>query len=355
MCGAKDSMSFLDLRWRKKKPTPPAPTPAPPPVVPPVGPSRPVRVTADVDGEILNRTYPYWPAAWVEPDGKVLCFVGHTDGRPRFFRVDLASGHAQRLGPLLNYTSTGEGVYFDARGELYLCDGPRLRRVQPLGTADTVVLDISETHPGCRLFQAHSDDSGLCHSATVERITSDGPYERIGTVVQCLSGRLFFQAIGTLDESAVTSDGAFLIIKEDDDNRVIDLTNGSERRIGDRDRALGHSDCGASFMVGEADKPDPGACVYWDLRQPLTVNNCRLLFPTLNMGHISVRGGRWLLSDATNLNISLVSPDGSVTVLHHHGIDSAGDYDKQVRAAMSPCGKVASYVADGVFYLLPVP
>lgn len=351
-------MRFLDLRWRKKKPTPTPPPVVPPVVPPPVSTSQPIPVTSEIDGEILNREYPYWPHAFVEPAGTVLCFVGHADGRPRFFRVDLASGHVDRIGARILYTGTGEGWYWTSAGDIMLCDGPRLKQVNPFTGAETIVLDISATHPGCDLFQAHSSDGDrdVAHSATVRRIVTDGSaYPKIGTVAQCLSGRLFFQAIGTLDESAVTSDGKFLIIKEDDDNRVIDLSNGAERRIADRDRALGHSDCGASCMVGEADKPDPGACVFWDLRQPLTVNHCRLLFPTLNMGHISVRGGRWLLSDATNLNISLVAPDGSVTVLHHHGIDAHGDYDKQVRASLSPCGTVASYVANGALYLLRMP
>lgn len=298
-----------------------------------------IRVTNENDGEILNRGYSYWSTAWIDPPtGLVLVFVGHADGRPKFFNVDLRSGTVLKLGALLGYQGTGEGWYFDVHGYVYLCDGPRLRRVHPITGHDTVVMDISDTNPGCRLWQAHSSDDGTTHSATVERITTDGPYERIGTMVQRHGSRRFIQAQGVLDESQVDASGRYLVIKEDDDNRILDLVDGSERRLSNADGALGHSDCGSGFAIGENDQI--GACVYLDLA---TLEQ-RPLFSTWGMGHVSVRAGRCLLSNDAHL--SLVAFDGSgVTPLIAHGM--TGDtYDHQVHANLDPTGRVAMYVSN---------
>lgn len=333
-------MSILDFRW-KKKPKPPAPTPVPPvpPLIDvvPVTPSRPIRVTDERDGEILNRGYSYWSQCWLDRAGAIFAFVGHADGQPKFFRID-PDGTVTRLGPKLSYSGTGEGMYWTPAGDIMLCDGPRLRRVNPFSGADEIVLDVSETHPGCDLWQAHSDDQGVSHSATVRHISSSGSYPKIGTVAQCLSGRLYWQALGTLDESHVTSDGSFVIIEEDNGNRIISLTNGSETKITDAEGALAHIDCGPGYMVGEDDQR--GACTYLDCR---TMER-RVLFQTWGMGHLSVRAGRCLLSGASQ--ISLVALDGSgVTPLVDHGMQGSG-YDFQVHGNLDPSGRVAAYVSN---------
>lgn len=340
-------MSILDLRWgrRKRKPTEPAPPPAPP-----IGPRTPMKVTDASDGELLNRTYSYWPNAWAGPDGRVTLFVGHADGRPKFFRVNLTTGHVERLGALLGYGGTGEGWYWDRAGYIFLCDGPRLRRVNPFTGHDTVVMDISQLHPGYRLWQAHSSEDGTVHSATVEKVVSEGAYPRLGTVAQRHGELMLFSAEGTLDESQVSADGGFLIIKENDDNRIIDLVTRDERRITNTEGALGHSDCGHGFAVGEDDQR--GACVHLDLR---TLER-RLLFPTWGMGVVSVRGGRCLVTNSRSL--SLVALDGSgLTHLIDHGMQGSG-YDFTCRANLDPTGTVALYLSNAAgrmdAYLLPV-
>lgn len=323
----------------------------------PAGPTGPplthgiLRVTDAQDGTLLNRTYSYWPNA-VVINGRALAFVGHADGRPRFFSVDLATGVVDRLGPLLSYHGTGEGLYFDADGLIYLCEGPRLRRVNLFTGDDTEVLDISDAHPGCILWQAHSSEDGLAHSATVKRVVSDGPYQAIGTVAVHHGTRHFFGAQGSLDESQIDASGRYLVIKEDDDNRIIDLQTGHETRIANADGAMGHSDCGHGFIVGEDDQI--GACVRMNLSD---VSDRTVLFGTWNMGHVSVRAGRCLLSDAAHL--SLVGLDGSgVTRLLEHGMVGSG-YDFQVHANLSPCGRVASYVSNAAgrfdLYLAVLP
>jgi hypothetical protein len=340
------------------EPPQPAPAPNPPDVRPPPSGSggfaldRLVRVTTEADGEFVNRGYSYWSQAVILGDA-AYAFAGNTDGHVYFFQVT-ANGRVTRLGALLPYTGTGEGWSWSASGDVYLLEGPRLRRVNPFSGDDRVVFDISDEHPNCILWQSHSSDSGQTHCATVKRIVNDGAYPAIGTVVFRNGRQEYFPAQGTLDESALAGD-EWLIIKEDDDNRIINLKTRETRIIRDHDRALGHSDCGPDFCVGEADKPDPGACVLWNLRD--LHRGPRILFPTIGMGHVSVRNGVCLLSDATYL--SLVSLDGgSFVPFLEHGMVGT-DYDHQVMANLDPSGRIAAFMSNRSgrmdLYLAPVP
>jgi hypothetical protein len=288
-------------------------------------------------------------------DGRAIVFAGHADERPRFFAVDLTSGSIERLGALVPYSGTGEGWYWNAAGRIYLIEGPRLRCVDPFTGADDVVFDISETHPGCRLWQAHSSDDDATHCATVERLSSDGPYLRLGTVVVRHGHQTFYPAEAPVDESQVTADGTFLIIKEGEDNRIINLETGETRVLRDEEGAVGHSDCGPGLLVGEDNIH--GACVLWDLGAPLTPENRRMLFSTWNMGHVSVRGGRCLQSDATSLRLVALDGSGAMPLLEH-GMVGTG-YDFQVHANLDPSGRVATYISNAAgrfdVYLVVLP
>lgn len=314
----------------KPKPTPtPAPSPTP-------NANGVICVTKDSPGEFLDRDYSYWSQSVVRGTN-VYTFVGHSDGTVKFFEIT-TDERVTPLGSLLAYAGTGEGWYWNANGQIYLLDGPRLRRVNPFITGhDEVVFDIADTHPGCRLWQAHSSDDGRAHSATVQKIVAEGAYPNIGTVV-CIDGvQRYFPAIGSLDESAITADGKFLVIKEDDYNRVINLVTGVEQRLYNEGGAVGHSDCGESYIIGEDDVH--GACVRWDFPAFTRTE----LFKTWNMGHVAVRGDRWLLSD--DKRISLMDANGQLTTLVEHGMIGSG-YDFQVFANLSPDGRVATWMSN---------
>jgi len=361
-------------------PDPPAPElpPAPPAVVvpfptPPLRATAPIRVTDDSD-DVINRVYSYWPNAWLH-GSTAYVFVGDRGGPPRFFAVDLATGQVMRLGSPLPYAGESEGWYWDADGRIYLTDGPRLRHVNPFAPhEDRVVFDITTDLPGnyqdCDLWQAHSSDDGQTHSATVRRITS-GTFPKIGTVcVRQGRGVDFFDAHGELDESQVTPDGRYLVIKELLDgellsNRIITVGTRETRLLRKADGAVGHSDCGPGLLIGEWSPPpgsDHGQCVRWDLDGPLVPSRRRELFPTWNMGHVSLRGSRCVLSNDTH--ISLVSLEGGGVVdLRAHGMvvrDSNRPYDFQVRANLDPTGTVATYITNNGterfdMYLLVLP
>jgi hypothetical protein len=359
------------LEDREPGSQPPPSPPSPPPIERPPDPPRPapgpsgpvlnrvVRVTNESDGELVNRQYSYYPSA-VILGGQIYVFVGHRDGHPRFFRVS-REGNVARLGPLLPYTGEAEGWYWNDLGWIYLTDGPRLRCVNPFTGEDRVVFSIEDTHPGCQLWQAHSSDDGGTHSATVQRIVSDGAYPRIGTVVFRYGHLTYYGANGTLDESALTPDGEFLVIKENDDNIIVNLINGEARIIPDAEGAVGHSDCGPGILVGEFSHGDHGECILWNLREPLTMDRRRVLFHTWNMGHVSIRGGVCLLSDRNALSIVSLT-GGGVSPFHQHGMtvaDANRAYDFQVRANLDPSGRVACFISNraGRFdvYLAPVP
>lgn len=333
----------------RPSPPPQSPTPAPPPSLPDPfsfpGP-RLIRVTNEQEGTIPPRFMSYWANAFLESPDTALVFCGNADGLPRFFRVHLSSKQVDRLGSLgVPYRGETEGWYWDIRGWLYVYEGSRFRRLHPLSGQDELIYDISTDSripAPSRLWQPHSSDDGLVHSATVELITSNGPYARVGTVV-CWNGHVdYYPAEGILDESAVSADGRYLIIKEDEDNRIIRISSGETRHIADHQRSLGHSDSGPSYILGEADKPDPGMCGWWDLDGPLTEDHFHGLFNTLNMGYVAVRGDRVLHSSETQLRL-VDRFTGYITNLIDHGGPS--DYDGRVKANLSPCGRLACFMS----------
>ena len=331
--------------WRDKNADGrPSPSPSPSPLTP-----RLVQVADRADGPFHPRMYSYWSNAFVN-NGNAYVFVGHSDSRPRFFEVQ-----PERVRQLQNlhmpYGGTTEGWSWDSHGWIYLLNGPRLRRVNPFSGDDHVVLDITHSHPNCRLWQSHSSDDGTTHCATVEQITPDGPYRRIGTIAMRRGEVKYFPAVGKLDESQITEQ--WLIIKEERDrnnqlrldNRVVNLDSGQEYWILDEAGAVGHSDCDHGMLVGEDNQV--GACILWDLNR---VDVPKILFRTWNMGHVSVRNGRILVSD--NEWVSLLDLNGNLLAPRHaHGV-AVADYDSQVRANLDPTGRVACYMAHGHVYLL---
>lgn len=335
----------------------PLPDPVPAVLPVPVGPDpagRLIPVTDASDGAIEPRMYSYWANTWLNPAGDLAhVFWGHADGHPRFAVVMLPEGKVQRLGSLLPYTGTSEGWYWDREGWIYLLDGPRLRRCNPFTSEDRGVFDISDTHPGCDLWQAHSSDDGRVHSATVRQVVNDGPYPLIGTVV-CRDGQQTYYPADAyaLDESQITPDGAYLVIKSspDDDNLIVTLATGEQRWLQKSEGALGHSDCGPGFMVGADRDHEPRACVRWNLDQPLTPEHRVLLTKSGDwsggdLGHVAVRGYRLLVSDSTHICLGDMGDwFGLVPILVHGMVGD--DYDHQVKANLDPSGRLATFMSN---------
>jgi len=329
--------SFWD-RLTPKRNKPPV-VPPPPAVTLTAGPLTPIRVT--LNDIAINRGYSYYSQSWLSPDGIIKAFCGIVGKRPQFFSVAL-DNKITELGALIPHDGEAEGWYFDANGDVYLCHGPRLKRINITTGVETVVLDISETRPGHDLWQAHSSEDGQTHSATVRQIVDNGQYPKIGTIVQRLGTQSFYPATGTLDESQITADGSYLIIKEtDEQDRLYNLV---KSLVGEADyplnpgEAIGHSDCGLNFVVGEDSAV--GQCIRFNPRN----RERQRLFDTWNLGHVSVRGRRILHTGDESMRL-VNTETGNVTPLVPHGMAGTG-YDYQVHANLDPSGRVAAWVSN---------
>lgn len=324
-------------RKKTHRPAAPAPDPTPREVDEFLRPDvQSGRVTV-IPGPFHPRMYSYWANA-VVLRGVTYVFAGR-DGRPQFF--DIRNGVFIPLGQLVPDFGETEGWYWDAAGWVYVVEGNRLLRVNPFtGQRDTAF----HAPPGFVLWQPHSSDDGQVHSATIKDAAT---WRKVGTVASYRGELRTFMARGELDESIVTKCGEWLIIQEDRLNRVVRLRDGWERAISQEDGAVGHCDTGHGFVVGEDDAH--GACVRWDLE----ALERRELWQTWNMGHVAVRGNKILASNAESLTLSLydLSADTHQQLLYH-GVNAGGDYDRQVRANLSPCGTRACYMINNDVHVL---
>lgn len=340
--------------------TTPLPDPAPGPAEPSIPGGLTIwPVTTPADGPTLNRGYSYYPQAWVTGDAAYV-FAHRADNHPLFFSVVLATGQVTPLGALLDpygYLGEGEGLWWNAIGRIYLITGSCLSMVNPLAREDITVLDITGSHPGGELWQAHANRFDTAFSATVRQRVEVGSYPKIGTVFQRNGQQTYLKAEGELDESQIDASGRFGLIKETFirdrprlDNRILDFVTGSDQWLRDEDGAMGHSDMGEGEVFGEDDQQ--GAAVRMSLSN---LADRRPLFSTSNLGHLSYRNGTLLLSDHTQL--ALVNRDtGQITHLLDHGMPYDPDnYNSQVFGSLDPSGRVATYWANGILYLVVLP
>lgn len=327
-----------------------------------------IRVTNEDDGDLEPAGYAYWPMINNHRGSvNMLVFVGHKTGKPRFFSVDKNSGVVTPLGSLLSYLGTGEGWRWSAQpgAQLYLHDGPYLRRVDIQNGTDDVVCDISVSHPGCRIWQHHSSDDGLTHSATIQRIVSDGKYPDVAIGIWQNGRPRTFTIPDGYDECQLDKSGRWLIIKEGVEpngvtginNRIIDLITGEERIILNAEGAVGHSDTVMSAVVGEDDQHEPCAMVRWRLDRPL---ERELLYYATDwdggMGHVSARGSTYLISNVSHQNsrrneLLVVSPDGNgqIRVIAPNLMRlPPGDiaYENQVQANLDPIAEWCAWTAN---------
>lgn len=292
-----------------------------------------------IPGPFHPRLYSYWANATLV-NQTTYVFGGHTVDGPRFYSIF----NNQITGPLgwKPLQGTTEGWYWVGH-YIHVPDGPNLRRWNIQGSEpEEIVLSVEREFPGHRLWQCHSSDDGRVHSATLQN-TQD--WQFAGTVVSYRGHSRFFPPVGRLDESQVSRDGEWLIIKETDSqqrlfNRIIRLDSTHEMLL-NPDARLGHSDCGHGFIVGE--DSNQGAAVFYDLES----GQRRTLFETWNMGHVSVRGRKALFSRHEHGRLDLMNLDTlQIEATFAHGVVS-NDYDTQVRANLSPCGRRATFTWNG--------
>lgn len=325
--------------------------------------TRAIRITDAGDGPVYPCGYSYWSRINNHRDrGELLVLVGLKNHGPSIYRVDKGTHQVTGPHPLFAEdaplaSDEADQWYFSATEPtaIYACSGRKFLRIDAITSAVSVVF---ETKFGDSVFQPHSSDDGRVHSATVK----DAEYHPMGCVVWKDGQQTFYRAQGDYDECQIDSSGRWLIIKENDDNRIIDLTGQQGQRIvTDAEGAAGHSDCGDGTIVGEDDKHNPpGRMMSMDLATGAqTTMFGRSQWGFGGLGHVSVRQHLALISnvwrDAPPLvNDLLVVPlDGSqhVRVLAPNlvNLDASGggtDYKKHPFASLDPLALYAAWSSN---------
>jgi hypothetical protein len=206
-------------------------------------------------------------------------------GGPTLFSYSKSTGETKNLGPLFSADSpyswaTGEGWYFSASQPttLYMNDGPRMLRYDVMTHAMSEVYNVETLMGAGRvIWQMHSSNDDHVHSATVKDSTT---YKELGCIAfddRRPSLPTWVAAKGDYDECQIDKSGHYLVVKENvdgrngEDNRIINLDNGSETVFLDENGAAGHSDLGYGYMVAEDNyNPMPGAVRVWQLGQDLS-------------------------------------------------------------------------------------
>lgn len=240
-----------------------------------------------------------------------------------------------KLRNFLGIHHTGEGIYFSKIQSdiLYIPYEKKLVRFNINTRQEEIVWQAWENE---NFWQCHSSWDDNVHSATIK----DSNYVPIRWGVRGKNYTNFFEIKDAPDECQIDKLGNWLVIKEGNDNRIIDLSDGEERIILNSEGALGHSDCGFGTMVGENDQD--GFLTRWDLNilnrtQVSNVNQW-------NMGYVAWSKEFYLISGGVNGSIYKVSPDGKDTFVCHD-MNEKSDYMNRTKANLCPLGEYAIWTA----------
>ena len=240
---------------------------------------------------------------------------------------DLALIDVRNIG----ITHTGEGCWFSA------IDPNRL--FIPIN-GSLICLDTSSARPeqvwkiaNRNLWQCHGSHNDNVFSATIRNEN----YQDVAWGVYRDGVTQLFDLAGESDECQIDKSGNFLLIKEDNYNRVLNLVSGRETKITDQEGALGHSDCGFECAIGENDQSAlAGACDEIDF---VSMSH-RNIYSTgiWNMGYVSYQNNQILISTPVEL-IHVGSGKK-----WNHG-NTSEQYEHRVKANLCPLGEYFAYTA----------
>lgn len=229
---------------------------------------------------------------------------------------------------------TGEGCYFSALDPslLYVTMDSRLLAVN-IDTGENKLIWRSE---GNNLWQCHSSYDEKVHSATIK----DADYNIIAWGV--FDGAEKHFTIGTEpDECQIDKSGKYLLIKENDYNRIINVEDGIEVLLPRRGR-LGHSDCGFDCALGEVDYRAGGVDLI-----TLSTQERRELF-TLgiwNLGYVSFAlNQEFFLVSASNNQLIKIQMNGNFNVVCDLMTENQ-EYNNRPKANLCPEGEYAVWTA----------
>lgn len=253
---------------------------------------------------------------------------------------------------------TGEDCYFSAINPNSLF----VRTDKELYTVDVVSGDrrtIWRVDGDINLWQCHSSYDERFHSATIK----NNNYDITRWAVLTPNDIKYFELKGDPDECQVDKSGKWLLVKEtvgpedsrNEYNRIINIETRQERFVNDHDGAVGHSDCGFGFAMGEFDKASRGGVLN---KINFADGDQQQLFSTgiWNMGYVSFSNAlpgvplsqqRCLMT--TPYDLISVKLDGSEegTRICSHGNETLPIhplyYMHRPKASLCPLGEYASY------------
>lgn len=247
----------------------------------------------------------------------------------------------------LHIHHTGEGCYFSAIDPeiLFVTIDNRLVKVNVNNGSIQPIWSLDD---GNNLWQCHSSYDDSVHSGTIKNRN----YNIIKWGVSINGQTRYFDLKGEPDECQIDASGQFLVIKEDNYNRIIHLVNGSETIITNEQGAVGHSDCGFGVLLGENDmSSQAGACDLIDLASL----NHRNMFSTgiWNMGYVSFTNAKSNLQleeqkclITTPLELISVKLDGSgVGTKICSNLTQDQSYENRPKANLCPEGEFAAWTA----------
>jgi hypothetical protein len=220
----------------------------------------------------------------------MLIFLSLSRGKggvgPSLFSYNKVTGATSNLGPIFDSSSpfswaTGEGWYFSATmpHALYanVAGTSTFHRVDVVTHTTQQIFDIAPQFGSDKyVWQPHSSNDDKVHSFTMRSHTDDAMLG-CGVYNEATAAFAYFPKIGTFDECQIDKGGRYLMIKEhtglgtgaDDDNVIVDLQTGTQTTFFDVAGAVGHSDDGVGYVVGEDNYYNlPGAVRLWNFASP---------------------------------------------------------------------------------------
>lgn len=300
--------------------------------------TRCVRVTNASDGSVRPTGMAYWPQINNHTGRRELRVLAAINDVLTIFAVDKTTGQVERRQQL-PYNMTGESCYFSFTDPdvLYTCpsNGGRFCSFN-LATEQEIVIAENVKQP-------HSSADGSVHSFTMDggpAVWRDGGRDRITK----------FPAKGGYDECQIDKSGRWLLSKEafvhadneeHGDNRIIDLDSGQEFIFRDEDGAVGHSDMGYGYVIGEEDQSQPGGNFRLWKFEPGGVSDGRFVY--------NVGGWKGMTRYVSHCNARPGSPDFQRVLYSSAVDDDLSRVNEIVVGSLNPsdfCRVVAPNMAD---------
>lgn len=220
-----------------------------------------VRLTSSQQGTFYPNGYGYWGKINAHGSRGELCAViGRVDAPALLMVVDKRT-LAVRYVELSNLYGTGEQWYFDSHDPdiLFITEPTGLLRYNIASGQRSEAFRAPDGHS---LWQCHSSEDGQTHSATLKALPG---YNDVAAIVARSGGVIHrYDITGAYDECQVDRTGQWNVIKIGNDNLMIEVATDKHWAITNAGHAIGHSDTGRGYAVGEDDYNDqPGAFVKW--------------------------------------------------------------------------------------------